>query len=482
MPFHIDPDDEVEVYTKDEVDEKFANLPPGTGGGTGPAGPEGPIGPVGPAGPIGPRGLTGLTGATGPAGPQGPAGTGGTGTGPAGPQGPQGVPGATGPAGPQGPQGPPGVPGSGSGGAIVTTRVPINGDPTGAQDSLNAFRAAAASGNPMVLPPGQYRVSQTPFTEQATPNVMSNFDLEGCGNQSSVTLPANGFIMDSAAWFDTVRLKNMFIQNGGGSLRLKYASSTVSGRRIIEGNRFYQYTKAALSNESPDSPNWSIRDNEFWAANSVSTMGIAFNGWPDASSIVDNHFLLNRCHIKLGRGGPNAHIAFNDFLRFADNGGQPRVDLWIVPTDASLEVIAGDGIIVTGCKYGNEFLNSIDQRNVFADELAGQFVGDRFPNLSNASGGFITGVTFHHCNHVGGGSSGPVPFIRSMTPNLRAIEASFITQTGNIAPLLSLKTKNGFNPAINIIGPIKSHGGLNPVTRVVADDGAVTQCPQVLVG
>jgi Collagen triple helix repeat (20 copies) len=75
MPINIDPgnpDDDVQVYTKTEVDELLANLSTPE---PGPVGPSGPAGPQGAQGPAGPQGAEGPAGPQGPIGPAGPAGT-----------------------------------------------------------------------------------------------------------------------------------------------------------------------------------------------------------------------------------------------------------------------------------------------------------------------------------------------------------------------------------------------------------------------
>lgn len=388
----------------------------------------------------------------------------------------------------------------GVGGAVVTAQyanvVDYGADTSGAADCVAAFRSAGnVTGSrfrPIFVPQGQYRMNSTVFTTGALDDISVTGPGGGynTGLSAAVINQAPGIrFIDTAVTADSLTISGLLFQGGAGHFRWTSTAQAVQGLRTIEKCFFYGYSNASISCENQDSPYWRIHNCQWWAANCSTSMGIALAGWSDCSSINDCSFLLNRVHIKVGRMGPNTHMQNLDLLRFATPQGFPRVDIWfppcITPSPIGMDDVGAfnagvaGGIVLRDSKFGNEFYDPADYRVLIADEGAGALTGDRFPVTAANSTGLAGGITITNC--AGYGTAGAV-LVRSTTPNLSGMLIGPIYESGGTFPLLSLRNATGFNPALNIVGPIHTIGGINPTTMTVADSGTLTgQCKTMVV-
>lgn len=367
--------------------------------------------------------------------------------------------------------------------------VDYGADPTGVAFSDTAFRIAADLG-PIRVPFGVFKFSETLFTTE-TPWLYTPM-IEGMGADWSILeFPPGAYLCDTAIPMNWLYMAGLTVRDIGGSggyggaYRNTYSGSNVGGQRVIERCYFDGYTKAAASIASDDSPNWNILTNRWAAANQTTSIGYAHAGWPDNSVIGGNSFEINRIHIKQCRGGPNLRIRDNYFARHGGaSTGSPRVDIWVVSESGADIENHGNGMEITGNKFGNEGLESTDWRILLADEASGGTgVDDKFPDVTNASANYYVGAKVEGGSHMLAGGTVP-PLVRSMSPNLRGWRIGPVEQVGSssFAPLLSFKDATGFVHTRSFVGPI--HGGDIDLTAsrnfTVTDSGTLSGQPPLL--
>ncbi|MET0901430.1 MAG: glycosyl hydrolase family 28-related protein [Mycobacterium sp.] len=347
--------------------------------------------------------------------------------------------------------------------AIATDPTYAGGaDPTWNHDSTDAIRAAVASGKPVYLPPGSYRFHGPGIDAQAPA-------IYGAGQGfTTVSLAPDVHFIDSTQPWTRLSLAGIRFDGGKGHVRNTSTQTNVTDMHRVMDCAFMDYTGCSISHNSMDHPYWKIERNIFRASNYSTSMGIALSGLTDGTTITDNAFLCNRVHIKLARGGNNAYIYNNDFLRFGPTEGHARVDVWLVP--ASSDVNAGGGLVLTRCKFGNEHLDQRDLRVIYADESAGTETDARWPILDRVSEGWITGHAITQVFSNGIGDSALIPLIRSMTSNVVGCQFGPVTQSGNSGA-----------PIISSWNPLRDNGKSNLVGPLLTTTAIVTDLPKLVV-
>lgn len=321
----------------------------------------------------------------------------------------------------------------------------------GLADDTAAFDAAwTASSGRIYIPAGRYLYNGT-----ALPYVGNRPMIHGAGRgKTTIVLGATSRLFDSASGLQTVDFRDFRTEGGAGVFRSTRTAAQVAGIYSFTDCEFTAYTECCIEGNSSDMPYWKIRGNVFDGANFTTTMGVALSGLTDGVVIESNEFLRNRVHVKLRRGGNNAHVVKNDFIRFGATGGQPRVDVWIVPSSSTTN--SGAGFTATENKFGPENLHSADYRILYADELAGTFNGNMWPNVVDASAGHITGHVVN--GNMFGGVTGAAPApVTTMTPNVRdSVYGPVVLQGTLPADILHFNTLpvRGRLNTNNVIGPI----------------------------
>jgi hypothetical protein len=349
--------------------------------------------------------------------------------------------------------------------AVVTDPTFAGGaDPREKRDSSPAFRAAVASGKPVYIPPGAY-IFRGPGIDHGAPFIV------GAG-QSATTVglgPDTTFIDSNQLW-TSLTLRGIRFNGGKGHVKNRFESANVTDYHVISDCAFINYSDASISNNSVDQPYWKIERNIFIANNYATSMGIALSGFTDGSTIANNAFHGNRLHIKLARGGNNTYIHNCDFLRFDSPQGFPRIDVWFTlsPDDDN----CGAGMVLTRCKFGNEFLDERDYRIVYADEAAGRTNDERWPRLDVDSPNWIGGHTVSNVLNSGIGDSALIPLVRSMTPNIVGSTYGPVTQAGNSgAPILSVTQPLWNGGKSNYFGPLlRANSATSPLPDLVVWD------------
>ena len=98
------------------------------------------------------------------------------------------------------------------------------------------------------------------------------------------------------------------------------------------------------------------------------------------------------------------------------------------------------GMVLTQCKFGNEFLEERDYRILYADEGPGRTNDERWPRLDADSANWIGGHTVRDVLSAGIGDDALIPLVRSMTPYIVGSMYGPITQVGNSgAPIMSVR-------------------------------------------
>jgi len=336
-------------------------------------------------------------------------------------------------------------------------------DPTGKRDSGPAIRAAVASNKPVYLPPGAY-IFLGPGIDHRAPFIV------GAGQGATVVGLATGttFIDSNQKW-NSLNLRGIRFNGGRGHVRNRYEAVNVTDYHTVSDCAFINYSGASISNNTTDQPYWKIERNIFRADNFVSSMGIALSGFTDSTTIANNAFLMNRVHIKLGRGGNNTYIHNSDFLRFGITEGFPRIDIWF--TLSPTEEDCGSGMVITRCKFGNEFLDPKDFHIVYADDDGSGNNDERWPNLDSDSTNWIGGHTVSNVLSNGIGDTALIPLVRSTTPNIIGSTYGPVTQAGNSgAPILS-STRPLVYGQSNHFGPLlRATSDTTPLPDLVVSD------------
>lgn len=320
-------------------------------------------------------------------------------------------------------------------------------DPGGTRDSSSAIRAAVASGKPVYLPPGTYNFAG-PGIDHDAPFIVG----AGQGATTVALGPGTTFIDSNQMW-TSLTLCGIRFNGGKGHVKNRFESVNVANYYVISDNAFINYSGASISNNAPDQPYWKIERNIFQASNFNSSMGVALSGLTDGTTIANNAFLANRVHVKVARGGNNTYIHNCDFLRFGPPQSFPRIDVWF--TLSPDEVNCGSGMVLTQCKFGNEFLDKQDHRILYADEGSGRTNDERWPNLDADSENWIGGHTVRDVLSAGIGDDALIPLVRSMTPNIVGSMYGPITQVGNSgAPIMSVTQPLWNKGQSNHFGPL----------------------------
>lgn len=349
--------------------------------------------------------------------------------------------------------------------AVVTDTTFAGGaDPRGKRDSSSAIRAAVASGKPVYIPPGDY-IFLGPGIDHRAPFIV------GAGQgATTISLGPDTIFIDSNQLWTRLTLRGIRFNGGKGHVRNRFESANSTDYHTITDCAFIDYSGASISNNSVDQPYWKIERNIFRANNFATSMGIALSGLTDGSTIANNAFLANRVHVKLARGGNNTYIYNCDFLRFGPPEGFPRTDVWFTLTPD--EVNLGTGMVLTRCKFGNEFLDEQDYRIVYADEAAGPTNDERWPRMDVASPNWIGGHAVCNVVSIGIGDSALIPLIRSTTPNIVGSTYGPITQAGNTgAPILSVSQPLLNGGQGNHFGPLlRANSATSPLPELVVWD------------
>lgn len=278
-------------------------------------------------------------------------------------------------------------------------------------------------------------------------------------SQSIIVLGAGKYLVNDSALWGSFYMSGLRIVDGAGAVRSTYTSSMVQLTFTVRDCYFYGYTGPCISNNSSDNPHWQIENCIFWGGDDTTCVGIALKGLTDSNLIKHNTFRKNKVGIKLGDGGNNAYLDFNDFVQY--DGGSGRVAIHIVPDADGTN--AGTGLYIGASnKFGNENIDSSDFRIVYADELSGTYFGDKLPDTSTNSTGYIRGHQISGA-FIGGGTNPQQPLIKSMTKRVFGCSYTNIS-IGGTPPTYILEFSQtpdaltDSDPEWNLIGPVVFDG------------------------
>jgi hypothetical protein len=267
-------------------------------------------------------------------------------------------------------------------------------------------------------------------------------------------------------------LEDVRIDGGFGAIRLTGAGANVGpiGGQNINRVDFYNYTGTAISHQFSDSPQWAIRDSSFFATNDTAAIGIALHG-DSAHVIIDNcTFGRNRVHIKIGAGnGGNATKVRNcDFVRNNGYSGNPRTDIWIVPTGSSNP--SSLGALFDANKFGPENRGALDDAILVAEEDPdGTDPATSLPSYAvAATTREVRGMRVRNSIF---GANQATAFVRSTTTRLPLLDIDGILTYGAAMPYIIEfidPTTAGFvaGEEVRVAGLLNRDAGHNGVTRL----------------
>ena len=243
--------------------------------------------------------------------------------------------------------------------------------------------------------------------------------IEGAGpGRTNIYLGAGKYLTDYDGLQSRIILKNFTLHNGAGAYRNSWTSNNVAGQFVVEDCAFYLQTECVFQHESSDMPFWKFNRCNFQMENTDTTIAIALSGLTDGVEITNCTFDKQRVAIKMRQGGNNASIHHCEFIQFtADRNAGPAISVWVVPH--TTWVNSGGGLDISNNRFGNENIAAGDIRIAYADELSGDSNGVQYPDLENASTGYITGHSIASNDFYEHSASIPVVF--STTPNVRTL-------------------------------------------------------------
>lgn len=245
----------------------------------------------------------------------------------------------------------------------------------GTTDDTAAIESAwrASNGN-IYLPAGDYV-----YTGAGLPYRANEEAVLGDGpNITNIMLAGGSRFLNHSTAVRSFRMSGLRTIGGAGAFRSTFTGNAVAYPIVFEDCIFQGYTATAIEHNANDSPYWKINRCVFDAANFTTTMGVALSGLTDGTMISDCEFLKNRVHVKLRNGGGNGHIHNCDLIRFGPSEGEPRIGVWLVPTDSAA---IGRGFTCEISKFGPENTEAGDIHILYANELPGTTNGERFPDL-----------------------------------------------------------------------------------------------------
>ncbi|WP_040159369.1 hypothetical protein [Nigerium massiliense] len=228
-------------------------------------------------------------------------------------------------------------------------------------------------------------------------------------------------------------------------IRNTYTGTNVAGVKYIGDSRMVGYNRAAISLAQIDNPYVIVERCQFYGASMTTSSGIALVGGMDGSRIRDCHFLYGRYGIITGNAGTHLSIENCEFVHFGR--GRDRANVWVIPHTSWVN--AGQGLMISRNKFGNENLDASDYRILFANRggsLGGpaRYPGD-FAHSTAVSGGWVTLGRIDGGNDFSGGPAGLKSTVVSYTPKVLGyrIEGNVVSGT---APRYMLEFAPGAVP------------------------------------
>lgn len=344
-----------------------------------------------------------------------------------------------------------------------------------------AFTAAIAApglGSCVYIPNGSYFYNGTGATGWQTPCIYGDGQ-----NTSTIYQGSTVYLVNLTNGTISMNIHDIGVFGGAGDIRNSTTSAQVGNMYSIYNNKFTQFSRCAVSFNSPDMPNINLTDNYFYGLNTSQSMGFCTAG-QGPIVLLGNAFANYRAAIKIGNGGLNDRILYNDFVQGSEENPTSqytRAAIWVVPDTSS-----GNGsiaLMIQGNKFGNENLDTQDVRVLLADSIAsggGNLWGDTLW-LTTASTGFITGMQFDNNlmngGTVGGTGSGANPIIYSYTPNFRFNKVSAVLAGTNPGYALQfdgvVTVGNDYTITSNVFGPFLESGTGIGGPAVAADGQAI---------
>lgn len=289
---------------------------------------------------------------------------------------------------------------------------------------------------------------------------------------------ATGYLFDTAQKEVAFRISNIRTTGGKGLFRSTYNGSNGGVyQHIIEHCIIKGYTECGIQWQGADFPFWRLDGLDLDPATD-NTIGIAAGKFAQGSTIGRCTFRGGRAMIKL-LDGTNVTIRECDFTRFLTNPGAPRAQVWVVPTLPFVDGGNHNGMVIENNKLSIESYDATyDYAIIFADEAAGTWNGDKLPNLSADSTGYVSGVRIVKNKITGSGAETArrMPVVYSTTPFVSGVTIADNDFSQSMPQnLIEYRTPtwNNLEGSTNIFGPNPSRAvGITSGPRAVTPSNA----------
>lgn len=289
-------------------------------------------------------------------------------------------------------------------------------DPSGVNDSAAAIEAAwlNRSNRGIYFPCGLFKYNNVGLdtTVGAGP-----VNIIGAGpSLTEIRLGATSRLIDTGGSLSNLHIAHLKTGNGLGLFRSTITTPQVADTFVIDDVWCYNYTATAIETNASDWPFRRVINSVFQAASWAGTMGIAFSGLTDGVVIDNCIFHKNQVGIKMELGAGNAYINRCVFEHWDATTRTNSAYVWVVPKPNQTN--AGQGLVISDCRFGNENTLAGDRHIVYADPQSGSGTfGARFPDYVDQSNGYIDGHRIRDCMFSGNDSGAPSP-VFSTTPNI----------------------------------------------------------------
>jgi len=238
-----------------------------------------------------------------------------------------------------------------------------------------------------------------------------------------IRIPPDHYFLTVSGRVNSVVVDGITFVGGKGAFLFTATGNNVNLPQSFTRNLFFNYTVAAIADNSSDHPYLRVRDNVFFGASNAQTVGVAWGGLLDQGVIEDNIFLQNTYHVTLGpRLGSTMIVRHNDFICWGSPTNRTKADIWLVPNSSDPNGNnSGFGVTITENKFGNENQNPVAPRILIANE-ASDLVTDRATRRPGTlDRGYVTELVVKQNVFVGAGAI-TAPVIESRISELRNLE------------------------------------------------------------
>jgi hypothetical protein len=260
---------------------------------------------------------------------------------------------------------------------------------------------------------GTYKYNGTGFNSESS----ISFSIVGMGlSLTRILLGRKSRLINHQSFVSSCYISDIYFTGGKGVYIEKRSKPNISQGAIIERCSFVDFTECAIGFENPvDSPRLVVRDCTFTASPVHSTIAVVLPPG-GGHEVRHNWFNSGQIDIKIcGNQLGECSIQNNRFGKLS-SFTLPRNNIWIVPSNNTAN--CGRGINVSNNMFGNENLNTEDNRVIIADEDYKSGNGYHNRQISKSkSVGYLYGFFFRD-NVFSGNKNMPKQIVKNYCINI----------------------------------------------------------------